>query len=237
MQSPTLAVALSALAVSATLSMSGCSQSTGAPTLSMDPVPAPPVVIVESDSHLEDAELRTPDPAENEDEKIAPAQLEEAFAGELVELVANLELGARLGRVVASYPEGARVVRYFGDSFPPYSVTAEGSVEPVAQGGGTLSKVLLPGSYVVSLLGNKTLQIEVVGGHDTLIRAGALRVAVPDGTAWTLFDDEGNQLYRYQRLSSWYRNPDVGLLPGRYVVEIGGGRVEVDVSADQITEF
>ena len=113
------------------------------------------------------------------------------------------------------------------------SVSAAGPPEQgVASRYGTLSEELLPGSYVVSVMGRRVTGVEVRSGHETRVRVGVLRVAVGKGTSVSLFEPGADTAFH-----SFYGSADVLLPPGRVEVAVGGLRDAVDVREGEIIPF
>ncbi len=141
------------------------------------------------------------------------------------ELTPNAALPEGLGSIVVSYPgDGAESTRV--------EVYAAGNAsQAIGTEYGDATLELKPGTYDVTVGGQRVAGVGVQAGHDTRIRVGVLHVYATDGTRVDLLDQSGTTL------TGGYGDDLYGLPVGQVVVQIAGQRETALIEDGQITEF
>jgi hypothetical protein len=155
------------------------------------------------------------------------ADVPAATAAGCCELTPNAQLPAGKGSIVVSYPGdgGAESTRL--------DVYAAGDAsKALASEYGDTTLELTPGTYDVTVGGQRVAGVGVQAGHDTRIRVGVLHVHASDGTSIELLDHESGAT-----LTSGYGEDLYGLPIGSAVVQIAGQRETALIEDGKITEF
>ncbi|HUF71538.1 MAG TPA: hypothetical protein VMR74_01435 [Gammaproteobacteria bacterium] len=158
-------------------------------------------------------------------ERGADAPAAAAAAG-CCELTPNAELPEGLGRIVVRYPGdgGAESTRL--------EVYATGDAsKALGTEYGDAALELNPGTYDVTVGGQRVAGVGVQVGHDTRIRVGVLHMHASDGTRVDLFDQNG------ATLTGGYGEDLYGFPIGPVVVQIAGRRETTLIEDGEVTEF
>jgi len=143
------------------------------------------------------------------------------------ELTPNAELPEGKGRIVVRYPGdgGAKSTRL--DLYTPGDASK-------AIGGtyGDAALELQPGTYDVTVGGQRVAGVDVRAAHDTRIRVGVLHVHAGDGTRIDLLDHASGAT-----LTGGYGEELYGLPVGPVAVQIAGQRETALIEDGKITEF
>ena len=143
------------------------------------------------------------------------------------ELTPNAALPEGKGRIVVSYPGdgGAESTRL--------DVYAAGDVtKALGSEYGDAALELPPGTYDVTVGGQRVAGVGVQTGHDTRIRVGVLHVYAGDGTRVDLLDHVSNAT-----LAGGYGDDLYGFPIGPVIVQVAGQRATALIEDGQITEF
>ena len=142
------------------------------------------------------------------------------------EVTPNAALPEGMGSIVVSYPgDGAESTR-----LDVYAAGDASKALGSEYGDATLE--LPPGTYDVTVGGQRVAGVGVQAGHDTRIRIGALHVHASDGTSIELLDQASGVT-----LTSGYGEDVYGLPVGPVLVQIAGQRETMLIEDGQITEF
>lgn len=134
----------------------------------------------------------------------------------------NSELKGRLGRLVVAFPEKTLL--------KGTSVTVLKEGKSVFSGYGNQTWELLPGTYEIRISNKSVPNVIVQPGHDTQVKAGALRIAAGKGTRAAVLHDG-------KELLNGYGEQVIGLPPGSFEVQIAGQTQKVTISEGKITDF
>ena len=150
-----------------------------------------------------------------------------AAAADCCELTPNAQLPEGMGSLVVRYPGegGAESTRL--DVY----VAGDASNAMVSEYGDAALE-LKPGSYDVTVGGQRVAGVGVQAGHDTRIRVGVLHVHAGDGTRIDLLDHASSAT-----LTGGYGEDLYGLPVGPVVVQIAGQRETALIEDGKITEF
>ena len=150
-----------------------------------------------------------------------------ATAADCCELTPNAELPEGLGSIVVRYPGdgGAESTR-----LDVYAAGDTSKAMVSEYGDATLE--LPPGTYDVTVGGQRVAGVGVQAGHDTRIRIGVLHVHASDGTGIELLDQASGAT-----LTSGYGEDVYGFPIGSVVVQIAGQRETALIEDGKITEF
>jgi hypothetical protein len=141
-------------------------------------------------------------------------------------VAANSALKGRMGRLVVTFPVGAKV------SETHCAVFKAGDKKSIEAAYGKLEQELLPGSYDVVISGKRVAGAPVVAKSDTVIQVGVLRVSAGSNTHVEILDADNKT-----QLTSFYGTRDVGLPVGSFNVMVSGQSAPVEIKAGQVTEF
>ena len=155
--------------------------------------------------------------------KSAPS---ERGAQEGYNIVPNLELKGRLGRLVVSFPADTRI------SGTRTGVNRSGDAKEIEAKYGNAQIELLPGTYDVTINGRVLTGVTVQSHQDTLIHVGVLRLNGSSSTRFGIFEPGGKD-----ELQAKYGDADIGLPVGEYDVSIKDVRERVKIAAAAVTEF
>ena len=139
-------------------------------------------------------------------------------------VVANPAMKGRLGRLVVTYPDGAKT------SGARIDVSKEGN--QTTSGHGNQAFDLLPGSYTVVISGKRVDNVRVQSGHDTKVKVGVLRVTAGGNTRVNVLDQD-----RKTQVTSGHGNQEFGLPIGTVHVQIAGQMEAVTIQEGKITDF
>lgn len=139
------------------------------------------------------------------------------------DIVPNLAMRGRLGRVVVAFPEevSARI-----------DVFRAGETQSIAGGFGDAAFDLFAGTYEVVISGKRVTGVTVRPGNDTQIRVGVLRVTASNSTRVDVVDRAGGR-----SLTGGFGSDSYGLPIGDVSVQIAGQTETVAIEAGQVTEF
>jgi hypothetical protein len=132
----------------------------------------------------------------------------------------------RLGRLVITYPDGAKTN---GTNLTVYKT---GNATSIADSYGNQALDLLPGSYEVVITGKRVTGVTITSGHDTQVKVGVLRITASKNTEVGLIDPKSGQ-----SLTNGYGNQEYGLPPGPVNVQILGQSETVTITEGKITDF
>jgi hypothetical protein len=143
------------------------------------------------------------------------------------ELTPNAQLPEGKGRIVVSYPGdgGAKSTRL--------DVYAAGDAsKAIGSEYGDATLEFPPGTYDVTVGGQRVAGVGVQAAHDTRIRAGVLHVHASDGTHIELLDHASSAA-----VAGGYGEGLYGLAVGPVVVQVAGQRDTALIEDGKITEF
>ena len=143
-------------------------------------------------------------------------------------IVANPELKGRLGRIVVAYPAGAA----FKSSGPRTDIFRAGDAKSLRTDYGNLAVEMTPGTYELTIGGQKIPGVVVEPRSDTLVKVGVLQLNASGNTRFDLFPGGGKTA-----LQTLYGQSAIGLPPGTYEVQVNGQREVVTIRAGVITEY
>lgn len=144
----------------------------------------------------------------------------------VIEQIANVELKGRFGKLLVTFPKDAKcndeVILYEAGELDKYIGYANGGYD----------KELLVGKYAIVVHKTRIEDITVTAKKDTRVPLGAVRIVVGEGTAWEIYPVGGKAYLTYGNGPK-----DVGLIPGKYEIEVQKKRETITVKAGALTEF
>jgi hypothetical protein len=141
-------------------------------------------------------------------------------------IVANPAMKGRLGRLLVTYPDGAKI------SGAQTKVYKAGDAEAIADGWGNRALDLIPGTYAVVISGKRVENVTVRAGHDTKVRVGVLRVTAGSGTRVKVLDTATKA-----EVNDGWGKRDIGLPIGPALVQVAGQMEAVTIQEGKITDF
>jgi hypothetical protein len=142
------------------------------------------------------------------------------------DVVVNVAMKGRLGRIVVAFPEGGDA----GSSRIDVFRAGETASMEAAYGSSTWD--LFPGTYAVVISGARVEGVTVQSGHDTRLRVGILRIQAGGSTRADVLAADGKTA-----LVSGYGAMQIGLPVGTYRVQIAGQSEPVTIQNGKITDF
>ena len=150
-----------------------------------------------------------------------------AAANECCEVTPNPGLPEGMGRIVVSYPGdgGAESTRL--------DVYAAGDASQAIAGEyGDATLELKPGSYDVTIGGQRVAGVGVHAANDTRIRVGVLHVHASEGTRIDLLDSAS-----HETLAGGYGETSYGLPVGEVTVQVAGQHETALIEEGRVAEF
>ncbi len=141
--------------------------------------------------------------------------------------VPNAALKGTMGRIVVTFPAGAKVDNTH------VAVNKSGDAKNRSGAGyGNFAIELLPGKYDVNISGAPIGGVEVKSKHDTSIPVGVLRISADANTHVAVTAEGGKK-----QLTAVYGSNDIGLPAGKYNVTVAGQSAPIEIKAGQVTNF
>lgn len=141
-------------------------------------------------------------------------------------IAASPDMKGRLGRLVVTFPDGAKAGNTRIDVFKAGEQTS------LAGGYGGHTFDLLPGGYEVEISKKRIGGVTIKSAHDTRVKVGLLRVSAGKDTRVDLLD-----MSSQDTLTGGYGNQEFGLPIGPVQVKVAGQAETVTIEDGKVTEF